>query len=98
MAQSPVAPKPESPMFQCALGEYTRALEPTTEADPAGILATLVSATSVMVGNGPRLQIGDSRHSLAVWTLLCGRTAAGRKGTAEAVARRVLTEAEPGFW
>jgi Protein of unknown function (DUF3987) len=89
---------PEPEMFQCALGDYVRALEPTTEADPSGVLATLVSATGVMLGSGPALRIGDSRHPLTVWTLLCGRTAAGRKGTAEAVARRVLVEADPVFW
>lgn len=85
-------------MFQCTLGEYARRLEATTEADPVGVLATFVSATSAMVGNGPRAHIGDSRHPLTVWTLLCGPTAAGRKGTAEAVARRVLSQAEPAFW
>lgn len=49
------------------------------------------------MGPGPHVAIGDSRHPLTIWSLLCGRTAAGRKGTAEAVARRVLTEAEPFF-
>ncbi len=90
-------PSPDPAAFDCALGEYVGRLEPTTEADPVGILGTLVSATSAMVGPGPHVAIGDSRHPLTIWSLLCGRTAAGRKGTAEAVARRVLTDAEPFF-
>lgn len=90
-------PSPAPGVFVCALGEYVRWLEPTTEADSVGVLGTLVSATSAMVGPGPHVAIGDSRHPLTIWSLLCGRTAAGRKGTAEAVARRVLTQAEPFF-
>lgn len=83
--------------LQCVLGEYVVRLEPTTEADPVGVLGTFVSATSAMVGPGPHVAIGDSRHPLTIWSLLCGKTAAGRKGTAEAVARRVLAEAEAYF-
>ena len=91
-------PSPTDAMFRCTLGRVALALDPTTEADPAGILATLVTGVSAMLGPGPRVKIGDSDHPLLVWTLLCGRTGSGRKGTAADAARKVLARADPVFW
>jgi hypothetical protein len=66
------------------LGEIVAAAAPTTEADPVGIYATLLAGTGALIGSGPHVQVGNTRHPLLVWPLLLGRTGSGRKGeTAE---------------
>lgn len=91
-------PSPEPAVFDCTLGRITQALNPTTEADPVGVLASLVSGVSAMVGRAAGVEIADSSHPLLVWSLLCGPTSRGRKGTAGDVARRVLSAVDPPFW
>lgn len=90
-------PLPEDAVFDCALGRMAREVSPTSEADPIGVLATLVTAVSAMLGRMAWVQIGDSRHPLLVWALLVGGTSSGRKGTATDAARRILEAADPGF-
>lgn len=77
-------------MFHGLLGDLVTAAEPTTEADPVGVLASVLVGVGVAVGTGPFIQIGNSRHPLLVWTLLFGRTGSGRKGEATDTAERFL--------
>jgi hypothetical protein len=90
-------PSPEPEVFDSVLGKIAQALEPTTEADPVGILATLLSGVSGMGGNGSSSPSRRQRPPTA-GLLLCGRTGSGRKGTAADAARRVLARADPAFW
>jgi hypothetical protein len=78
------APPPcaDPAMFYGVLGDLVQAADPTTEADPAGVLASLLAGTGVAVGPGPHVQIGNTRHPLLIWPLLFGRTGSGRKGEA----------------
>jgi hypothetical protein len=69
-------------MYRGLLGELTLAADPTTEADPAGVLASLMAAAGVAIGPSPHVKVGNTRHPLLVWPLLFGRTGSGRKGEA----------------
>jgi len=84
-------------VFACYLGDIALRLNPTTEADPIGVMASLLGPVGVAIGPGPHLRIGDDLHPLVVWPLLVGRTGIGKKGTAWATARRVITAAAPEF-
>ncbi len=78
-------------------GHYVQALEQTTEADPAAILATTLSLFGAYVGPGPHVQIGDDRHPMLLNVLVIGHTSTARKGTSYGVVRRVFKQADPIF-
>jgi hypothetical protein len=90
-------PQPDEVVYDNALGRMALKLDATTEADPVGVLGSLVAAAGVALGPDVRIRVGDSDHPLLAWFLLCGRTASGRKGTAGEVAHRVLSGALPAF-
>jgi hypothetical protein len=90
-------PIPDDRMFDGLLGRVVREIHPRTEGDPVGILATLLSAFSAAVGRGPHISIGSTRHPLLIWTMLIGRTALGRKGTATAAAMDVFERVSEDF-
>jgi hypothetical protein len=59
----PVPPPSVDPaMFYGVFGELVYAADPTTEADPAGVLASLLAGAGVAVGPGPHVQVGNTRH------------------------------------
>lgn len=80
----PPAPPPSaSPdLYHGILGEIVNAADPSTEADPVGVLGSLLAGCGVALGEGPHVQIGNTRHPLLIWPLLFGRTGSGRKGEA----------------
>jgi hypothetical protein len=83
--------------FDCYLGHVVSKVEATSEADPVAILASLICAAGVHLGQGPHVRAGDDPHPLLVWPLIVGRTSAGRKGTSWSTARRVLAAADEPF-
>ncbi|GAA5004270.1 DUF3987 domain-containing protein [Kitasatospora paranensis] len=91
-------PVPDMAVFQGWAGETVCQLDPSTEADPVGVLANLLSAAGAMFGSGPHLRIGNDRHPALIWALTVGATAAGRKGAATNTARLLLAAAEPEFF
>ncbi|GAA2838467.1 hypothetical protein GCM10010441_73530 [Kitasatospora paracochleata] len=90
-------PVPDPEVFCGWVGETVRALDPTTEADPVGVLVNLLSAGGAVIGPGPFLWIGNDRHPALIWALTVGATAAGRKGAASNTVRRLLKAAVPDF-
>ncbi|WP_404387400.1 DUF3987 domain-containing protein [Humibacillus xanthopallidus] len=82
-------------MYYGLLGRNVEAVDPTTEADKAGVLGSLMAGVGVLIGPGPHLQIGNTRHPLLISPLLVGRTGAGRKGEATSSAMIVLRAADP---
>ena len=78
-------------------GEVVREMDPYTEADPVAVLATFLAAAGCYIGAMPHCWIGDVEHPARLWPLLMGATASGRKGTADAVVRRVLDAADLEF-
>jgi hypothetical protein len=50
---------------------------PTTEADPIGILVSLISVAGVHLGRASHVRAGDDPHPLLVWPLPHRRRAEG---------------------
>ena len=94
-ARATRAPVPacDPAMFRGILGDIASAADPGTEADKVGVYASLLSGASAVVGNGPHVQIGNTRHPLLIWSLLIGRTSVGRKGEATGTGMRVIRDA-----
>ncbi|RCW37487.1 uncharacterized protein DUF3987 [Halopolyspora algeriensis] len=90
-------PDRDETMFATYLGSVVRDLAPTSEADPANILASLLAATGVYLGPRPHIRAGDDRHPLLIWPLVIGRTSIGRKGAGYSAAKRLLTAADAEF-
>jgi hypothetical protein len=94
----PVAPPSADPvMYRGLLGELAMAADPTTEADPAGVLASLLAMAGAAAGPKPHVQVGNTRHPLLIWPLLFGRTGSGRKGEATDTAE-MFTRAAVWDW
>jgi hypothetical protein len=94
MATEPV---PTKEVFENPLGRMVMAIDPFTEADPVGVLGSLLSLFSSYIGNGPKVRTGRGLQSLPVWTVLVGGTGEGRKGTATDFAVK-LVEAGLSKW
>lgn len=77
-------------------GEMVKAIAPETEADPAGILLTLLVGFGNAIGRSPHFKVGVDRHGTNLFTLLVGDTAA-RKGMAWGIAKSVLERADPDW-
>ena len=89
----PPVPSADPAMYAGVLGEIAARAAPTTEADPVGIYASLLAGASVLIGPGPHVRVGNTRHPLLVWLLLMGRTGSGRKGEATGTAEIFLRNA-----
>ena len=87
-------PVADPAMYRGILAGITEAAEPTTEADPPGIYASLQAGAGVLAGAGPYVRIGNVRHPLLIWPLLMGRTGSGRKGEATTIAEVFLYHAK----
>ena len=74
-------PEPlEDAAFHGLAGEFTRLIEPHTEADPAALLFQLLVGIGNAVGRGPHFMAEADRHTLNLFTVLVGETAKARKG------------------
>jgi hypothetical protein len=72
-----------------AVGEAVRKVAPTTEADPAAVLVSLLALFGALAGDTAYTRVGGVRHPARIWPLLVGKTGSGRKGTSWAAARHV---------
>lgn len=86
------------PLDEAALhglaGEVVRAIEPHTEADPAGLLIQLLVCFGNTVGRSPHFFAEDSRHAMNLNAILVGATASGRKGSAWSRIRKLFGDAD----
>lgn len=89
---------PDDAVYVGLAGEIVRTLAPHTEADPIGILVTLLAGVGNAVGRGPFVTLDNMRHGLRVWPVLVGPSGSGRKGTALANAGVILSRAAPEWW
>ena len=78
-AATQTLPIAHSAMFHGPFGAAVRALEPSTEAHPVALLVHLLAYAGAMVGGGPHVMVGGSRHSTRIWPLVMGATSKGRK-------------------
>jgi hypothetical protein len=61
-------------------GQIVRSVAPLTEANPAGILITLLCAFGALVGPGPCVYVGETPHMLRLFAVVLGRSGRDRKG------------------
>jgi hypothetical protein len=73
------------------IGELTKAIEPHTEADPAGVLVQMLIGFGNLIGAGPRFMVGGAPHRTKTNCVLVGPTSGGRKGSGLDQVRRVLS-------
>jgi len=78
-------------------GDVVRALEPHTEADPAGLLCNFLAGFGNLVGPGPHYLLGAEPHPPRLNVLVVGATARSRKGTSWSAIAQVLEQADPGW-
>ncbi len=75
-------------------GEAVRAIEPNTESDPAGLLATLLAEVGNAIGRGAHFVIEDDEHFCKIWPVLVGETGKARKGTGKKRVDRLMRSAD----
>ena len=62
-------------------GDFVKALEPHTEADPVGLLIQFLVAFGSIVGAKPYYLVENDKHRANLYAVLVGDSARGRKGT-----------------
>lgn len=98
---SPDFPEPEWPAplgliaFPGIVGDFTSALLPHTEADPAALLFQFLTAFGSMIGAGPHYLVEADEHPAKLFVVLVGATAKGRKGTSVGRVRALLRLVDP---
>lgn len=95
-------PKPLSGVAYHGLaGEIIRTMEPHTEADPAGLLISLLIEFGNWIGRGPYVQVTSTRHYTNEFAVMVGRSSQARKGTMQDQIRellRIACEIETDPW
>lgn len=79
-------------------GEIMAAIEPHTEADPAGLLISLLVEFGAIVGSGPHALADSAEHPARLFAIAVGETSKGRKGSAEKNVGRVTSQVDQTFY
>jgi len=87
---------PDEAVYHGPLGEIVRAVAPHTEADPVGVLGTLLASVGAAMGNLLYIYQG-SAQAPNLFVVLVGDSSTGRKGTAGSIAREVMNRAYPDW-
>lgn len=85
----PQWPELEAEALHGLAGKIVTAATENSEADPAAVLATLLTHAGIIVGRGPRVRVGDDYHHARLFVAVVGQSARGRKGTSEKPIRRI---------
>lgn len=91
----PKSPPLNGPVFHGLAGDIVRTIEPETEADPMGMLLTLLAAFGNIAGIEPHWKVGARPHRMLLYPVLVGPTSKGRKGTTWGAIQPVLKAAVP---
>jgi hypothetical protein len=96
--QQPAAwPEMDKAAYYGLAGDFVRALEPHTEADPAGLLIQFLVAFGNIVGPSPYYLVENDKHRANLFAVLVGDSARGRKGTGAGRVRS-LSQAADDIW
>lgn len=87
---------PDDAVYHGPMGEIVRAVAPYTEADPVGVLGTLLASVGACMGN-LRFIYQGSAQAPNLFVVLVGDSSTGRKGTAGSIAREVMNRAYPDW-
>ncbi|MDP9343045.1 MAG: bifunctional DNA primase/polymerase [Actinomycetota bacterium] len=78
-------------------GEFVRAVEPYSEADPAALLGSLLVMFGNAAGDGAHAVAESDRHPARLNVVVVGETSRSRKGTSYSRARDVLSRVDPAW-
>lgn len=97
----PLPRPPEWPVLGAAAyhglaGEVVRALEPEMEADPVGVLVSLLTCFGNAACKGASFPVGETPHRANLFTCLVGETTAA-KGDAWSLAESLMVRADPAW-
>lgn len=95
--QSPYPRTLAAEAYHGLAGDFARAVEPHTEADPVAILASFLVMAGSLVGDRVRAMAGDRPHPARLYALITGDTSKGRKGTSGAPVESIAKLADPSF-
>jgi hypothetical protein len=76
------------------LGEIVRAIEPETEADPVGLLGTLLAMAGNALGRHAHGRVGITNHYPNIFVCILGDTSHGRKGTGADICKHLMGTGE----
>src|SRR5262245_3617879 len=88
-------PMPRPEMFPGWLGDLIEATVTSTEASPAAIGIHALVAVGNVIGRGPHIYVGETRHALNLYALVVGETATSGKGDSRYVALAPIEAADP---
>lgn len=88
-AEDDAWPKLDPKALHRIAGEIVAVATENSEADPAAVLATLLTHAGIATGRGPRFRLADSWHHPRLFCAIVGRSAKARKGSSEAPIRRI---------
>lgn len=91
------APLGEAAYYGLA-GEFTRLVEPHTEADPAALLFQFLAAMGSIIGRGPHYRVGAARHYANLFMVIVGNSAKARKGTSWGEVHGACELIDMGWW
>src|SRR5262249_55479408 len=77
--------------------EIVRAIEPQTEADPAGILVQLLASFGNVIGRSAHFRVEATRHYGNLNAVLVGSTGKGRKGTSGDRVKALFRHVDPAW-
>jgi hypothetical protein len=90
-------PEMDQAAYHGLAGDFVRAIEPHSEADPAGLLTQFLTAFGNIVGNSPFYLVESDKHHANLFVIQVGDSARGRKGTG-ASRVRTLSQTADDIW
>lgn len=93
VVEAPCWPQLAKPALYAFAGEIVGAATEHSEADPAAVLITCLTAVGTALGRTPWIKIADDFHHPRLFSVIVGQSARGRKGTSEGPIRRIFEAA-----
>lgn len=98
-ADTPTVPVPVWPVLSPQAltglaGDVVRLATANSEADPAAVLLTFLTAFGAACGRSSMVLVGDTEHHPRLFTALVGASSRARKGTSGAPIKRLIRSAE----
>ena len=78
-------------------GDFVKALDPHTEADPVAVLGQVLTYFGNVIGRGPHFVAEADHHALNLFATFVGETSKARKGSSEGHVRALFNQVD-GDW
>ncbi|MEE8104473.1 MAG: DUF3987 domain-containing protein [Planctomycetota bacterium] len=89
---------PADDVWHGLAGEYVRAVEPHSEADPIAILVSFLVGFGNLIGRTAHFCAEATPHYCNLYAVLVGQTSKARKGSSTAQGKRPLESADPTWF